>query len=51
MRLASTASVVPGTELARDVTVSPRPGHLLRAGMAIDEHLVASLLQNGVTRV
>jgi HD-GYP domain-containing protein (c-di-GMP phosphodiesterase class II) len=51
MRLASTASVVPGTELARDVTVSPRPGHLLRAGVAIDEQLVASLLQNGVTRV
>jgi HD-GYP domain-containing protein (c-di-GMP phosphodiesterase class II) len=51
MRLASTASVVTGTELARDVSVSPRPGHLLRAGVAIDEGLVAALLQNGVTRI
>jgi HD-GYP domain-containing protein (c-di-GMP phosphodiesterase class II) len=51
MRLASTASVVPGTELARDVTVSLRPGHLLCAGVPLDEQLVASLLQNGVTRV
>jgi HD-GYP domain-containing protein (c-di-GMP phosphodiesterase class II) len=51
MRLASTASVVPGTELARDVAVSPRPGHLLRAGVPIDARLVESLLENGVTRL
>ena len=29
MQLTATASVAPGTELARDVSVSPRPGHLL----------------------
>jgi HD-GYP domain-containing protein (c-di-GMP phosphodiesterase class II) len=51
MRLASTASVVPGTEVARDIAVSPRPGHLLRAGVPIDARLVESLLENGVTRL
>jgi HD-GYP domain-containing protein (c-di-GMP phosphodiesterase class II) len=51
MRLASTSSVAPGTELARDVTVSPRPGHLVCAGVVLDDGLLESLRVNGVTRV
>jgi HD-GYP domain-containing protein (c-di-GMP phosphodiesterase class II) len=51
MRLTATASVVPGTELARDVSVSPRPGHLLCAGVAVDARLLEGLLANGITRV
>lgn len=51
MRLASTASVAPGTELARDVTVSPRPGHLLCSGVALDRALIEALLANGIMRV
>lgn len=51
MRLAATASVVPGTELARDVSVSPRPGHLLCAGVVVDRRLLEALLENGITRL
>jgi HD-GYP domain-containing protein (c-di-GMP phosphodiesterase class II) len=51
MRLTATASVVPGTELARDVTVSPRPGHLLCSGVVVDGRLLEALLENGITRV
>ena len=51
MRLTATASVVPGTELARDVSVSPRPGHLLCAGVVVDGRLQESLLANGITRI
>jgi HD-GYP domain-containing protein (c-di-GMP phosphodiesterase class II) len=51
MRLATTASVPPGTALARDVVVAPTSGPLLRQGVALTDGMRSALVSNGVTRI
>jgi HD-GYP domain-containing protein (c-di-GMP phosphodiesterase class II) len=51
MHLVTTASIAPGTTLARDVMVSPNAGPLLRAGATLIEGMPEALLANGVLGV
>ena len=51
MRLVTTASVIPGLTLARDVMVSPNAGPLLRAGVTLTDGMPQALLGNGVLRL
>ncbi len=51
MRLATTASVPSGAVLARDVSVAPGAGPLLRTGVALTDGMLASLQANGVLRI
>ncbi len=51
MRLVATASVADGLPVARDVTLNPNAGPLVRAGVPVTDGMRASLLANGVTRV
>ncbi|MEA2179981.1 MAG: hypothetical protein QOG77_3278 [Solirubrobacteraceae bacterium] len=51
MRLVTTASVTSGLQLARDVTVSPNGGPLLRGGVTLTDGMLQALLTSGVARL